>query len=523
MTIKKYDGTYRYVPASLTAFKFAGMGLYVKYGNTGVNSIEVKDRRSGHLWLKTPDRELLFVSNTYQQAPFYPSQGTFDEFLNLSPFWENHSGDFGLDFLMTNYTDHIGKARSLDNREKHGNNDIAIISDSGGFQLFTGQMKFIDPLDVIRWYNKNVDIGLVLDIPPSTADHHLLMKVAQIQKRNTAIMMDNKVEGVELMNIFHGLDYDEKNQFREVVERDDIRRIALGGTYFKNVMSSVADLLQIITTGRKYDQYHLLGVTNPVQLFALMRIAANKLAPLVTSDSNTYYRQAINKGYLRVDTVLSNIAYENIGLKTKKPNIHNMLPCACPVCSRVRYFDIFSILNGLVIDSALAFHNFYKFNQYLMAMEDYCHKSINELKEVFEGQFGKRAKNLIDEGIKTLKFVDLVKEVGFRAAAKEYRYYIGGTLNYLKNVNLVDIGNANLYSDERAPEQPAGITVEQIVAMYDGQEKKKTKIGKGKALVRIGPTQHRKKGTKKKKSKIKKEVKQEWKKGIHSLIPARSR
>lgn len=421
-------GEYRFVPAGYYASNAGGLGMYIRYRRSDLREIRKRSQDSRHIWLEMPDREVILVRMTHEH-PFYPSEGTFDEFVNLNFYQEQSARDLGFDYFMTNYTDYLGKEQqSPRNRLVRSPGQMSVISDSGGFQFLTGDLDYLNPQGLIDWYNENADIGVVLDMPIASKvlDEGLHLKLAKLQKRNTQLMLDHAVPGLELMNVVHGATADMKVRFHDQVVHPKIRRLAVGGGYFDTVMSSIANILEFHSrAGGHYQHYHFLGITNLFQVIAYMRMTHLGLLPFATSDSTTYYQKGTAKEYLTQTRMSSNISHLNIGQRDNICTPYSVLPCSCPLCSRVKYMDALSNFGGSPINSSVAFHNAWRYNEYLKAMQSIIDWPLSKLSEVLTGQLGKRP--TLAEGLKTLQFVDEVAEIGLAKAKKKYGYFLNLT------------------------------------------------------------------------------------------------
>jgi queuine/archaeosine tRNA-ribosyltransferase len=404
---------------------------------------------------------------------------------------------------MTNFTEFMG-ARNRNSLELRAaglgapKESPKIISDSGGFQILTGKLDYIDPLEIITWYNKNVDIGIVLDIPPWMTSKEVLLRMAKVQKKNTDILLANKEPHVELMNIFHGNTTEDRKMFRKIVEDPRIERLAIGGSYTKSILRSIYDLILIANTGKKYKQYHLLGVTNLLQLVAMMRLTHKGLIPHVTSDSSTHIQKAFLKEYLHQAHLTSNIVHLQIGRNHVYPSMGNRLPCSCPLCSRVKYADVFSLLDGSAVNVALAFHNMYTYNEYVSRMRDVVGLPLKDLTDLIAKQLGSR--HGIKEAIDALKFIDLVEEEGLTKAAKKYEYFI--------EHNLIHQAEVSLFKGvETADNSEFVARMDKVISRYESGEKEVKEVGaskRKKVSMRVTRSQSK---SSKKKSTSKKKVK----------------
>lgn len=424
-----FPNSYRFVPAAYYASNAAGIGMYVRYRRSDVRSVVRKSQDARHIWLQMPDREVMLVRMTHEQ-PFYPSEGNFDEFVNLSLYQEQSASDLGFNYYMTNYTDYLGKEHQSphNRRARQAVPGISIISDSGGFQFLTGKLDYLNPRGLVDWYNTNADIGIVLDMPVASKvqDPGLHLKLAKLQAQNTKLMMDRAVPGLEFMNVVHGTTAEAKIRFHDKVVHPKIRRLAIGGSYFDTVMSSIANVLLLHERiGSHYQHYHFLGITNLFQVLTYMRMAHLKLLPFVTSDSSTYYQKGASKEYLIQTRMTSNISHLNIGQRDNVTTPHSVLPCSCPMCSRLRYTDALSNYGGSAISSATAFHNAWRYNEYLKAMEEQITLPLPQLAKLLTQQLGKRAS--LAEGIKTLQFVDEVAQSSLAKAMKKFGYFLNLT------------------------------------------------------------------------------------------------
>lgn len=417
-------GRYEFVPAGVSWVKEGGTGIYVKYGRTGLNSINVRQQGSDHIWIKAPDRELFIVrdvNSIYSQVPF---SCNYDEFVSLSLLHESAAQDQDVSFFMMNYTENMNGSRSPKLRRSGESHPTSkIIADSGGFQLLQGHYEYIDPLEVIKWYNENIDIGMILDLPTTATKGGLQNKLAKLQASNTDLMMRNKSPHIELMNIFHGNTAEDKKMFRETVERPDITKLAVGGSYFDTLLNSIDNLLSIITTGQRYNHYHVLGVSNILQVVMLMRIASKFPGVLLTSDSSTHIQKARTKEYFCHTTLMESPNYLILGAKNSLPSL-DTLPCQCAVCSRLKYIDILSMLDGSVMNVMLGAHNIYSHMQHIKTMGPIVSElASHDLKVLLKRQLRSR-KGLV-ETLNGIDFIDCVAAEGLAAARKKYRVFLG--------------------------------------------------------------------------------------------------
>jgi hypothetical protein len=173
-TDAREPGRYKWVPAAILYARDGGTGIYIKYGKYP-NRVVLKERGPGYMWIQCPDRELVVTTNQHHFLSYRPMEGTYDEYIHLGVFHDDLMRDLDLEFMMVNYTADIGKEhRSHQTRNLRLPHNTKIISDSGGFQLFQQRYDYLDPLEIVKWYNSNCDIGLVLDIPTNLPGYYEL-------------------------------------------------------------------------------------------------------------------------------------------------------------------------------------------------------------------------------------------------------------------------------------------------------------------------------------------------------------
>jgi len=280
----------------------------------------------------------------------------------------------GIDIYMLNYTAYSNTRTRSPRIRRNGRNPNRkqphVLADSGGFQLFSGVKEFIDPLDIVTWYNDNVDWGMVLDVPPIVNDLKYKLRSAEIQARNNEIMLKNKCDNLELVNVVQGHTFEERIKFLDIVDNPDINRLAFPG-YRGSIVSGVADVLRLLTHKRKFKHYHVLGVYNPTKLLPIIKaanITGNKA--LVTSDASTAIQGAANKVYHHQQGIYEPAKGLIIGNKGLIPSVNAILPCSCPVCSVIKYINVLGFLDTQLISNFLALHNIYELGRYTSMMDE---------------------------------------------------------------------------------------------------------------------------------------------------------
>jgi hypothetical protein len=282
-----------------------------------------------------PDRTL------YLFRSFMPSTGRLlnidiDEYVELDVF-NNKSllGEMGFDYAMVN-SSAIPKTYLYDDYDSERKKLWpTIVADSGGFQLARGVVDFLSPLEIVNNHNKSCDAGMTLDIPMAHyLQKHFLDRAAKVNLRNNKIFEKHKRDSLELINIFHGGTFYSRDKYREIVEDDSYDRVALGGVKTLELVPLALQIVQAVTTGKKYKQYHVLGVSGLERWILLSYIGHKKIATQITSDSSSHIQSGINVQYFEPQQLVS---INSIGDTARASNIYRQLHCSCPACSLVKY------------------------------------------------------------------------------------------------------------------------------------------------------------------------------------------
>ncbi len=417
---------YVYIPAGVSADKM-GITIYVKY-KTNPREIVLKSSSTNHIHVSAPDRDLWITSGAVETPPRMPKMDDYDEIVHPSPLWPHKDpGHNEVNAYMMNYTTYMGakgkRSPSLRKEGKHPNVDQTIFSDSGGYQLLTGRLDFLNPIDIVHWYNDNVDLGMVLDVPMGgTWWEGCIAKQAEAQAMGTEHMMRHKEDRLELINILHGGTIQQYEEYRSIVERDDIHRMSIGGLYFHSLLKSAYNTMCVLLRGQKYKHYHVLGYTHPKEIYPLMRMAAKGLAPLITSDGTNYSLEARMKRMMLWPTIDSKPVHRRIGIETQGIKVNKatgkkLLPCSCPVCTTIKYTDILAEIDGGLTATLLTYHNMFGVINFTQTMNEIVSEaSLQDLKDLLRHQFPPTRNKWFSEMIACLEFVDFVAENGIDKA-----------------------------------------------------------------------------------------------------------
>ena len=433
-----YDG-YRYMPAGISNGYYGGLMMYIRYGLSKTPSkIVVKQRNTRMVWIICPDREIVITRSEFTmnvETGFYPDQ--FDEALNLNLFYSDVSKDFDLNYIMQNYVEERNenhRAREFGNPDPLGKPDrVTIVSDSGGFQIATEKTDFISPIDLGNWYNKNTDIGMTIDIP-ITVDlpEKEVRELAEIQVRNTKLATSVMDDQTELIQITHGKSLESRRAYREVVEtaNPELNRIAYGGFGSFSPVAGAELLMDATYSGKRYSQYHLLGITSSSMLPLLAYVSNyGDNAPHLTSDSTSHLQAGISKGYY-MNSRPGFLRATGIGMNARQHNTFSTLACSCPICSRVKYTDVLGVLSGRTITPLLFLHNIYQTNEYTKVIQS-ASKGLNtdEFMEFVKGTHATHSPSKQKNLISSLDFVRRSVDGSLKKAQKHHKESLKNTNN----------------------------------------------------------------------------------------------
>jgi hypothetical protein len=410
-----------------------GTGLYIKYGKTGVNQVEVYKKTFNSLHIRCPDRELCFINDLHTTGSQRPVDEYWDELIILSGISSTWR-DFGVEHMMVNMLNDMNKLdKSLEPRKEGSlsRDKVSYISDSGGFQLAQGKIAYLDPVKIVDWYNKNVDIGMSLDIPlfAFSADHDVLLRAARVQKQNNQAMLDNKADHLELMNVVHGKKVEDYVRFHEVVQTDKINKVSVGAMYSGSVIESLSNFIAMDRSPefKQYNHWHLLGIADPRVIIPFVRYIelAKQPGRIYTSDSSSWLQGTRVGEYYNQRNI--NESLDRIFLGRKKlshyaiePNRY--LPCSCVVCSRVKYSDIFGSIRSSQVFCLWSYHNMLEMVRY-----------FGHLAENARTMDSKQFKELIKEHTKpkhlkevqaSVDYVETILNEGLEKANKRFQFFM---------------------------------------------------------------------------------------------------
>ena len=416
---------YHFIPAALFSKNHGGLGLYIRYRKqTSPHSrCTVRSHSSKHCLVETPDRDLLFVSDAHRYVNHLVMRENWDEYLSLNLFDGGISRDYNINTIMVNYPQNLGMGSPCNRRAPRAEGSPYILADSGGYQLYRNRFEYLSPKELALWANENADLSMVLDYPTNSNLPGIFKELATLQATNTEIMMQHKRPDLQLVNIVQGRDTAERRMFASIIERPDINRMAFGGIYTKTVLQSINTLLVDCSMLKQdYVQSHILGVANVLQVIPLMRISALGIIKGLTSDSSTHLQEAINKGYFMPGLDID-FKYASIQRRDYTGSACRQLPCSCPICSKVRWADVFALSDAMPVVFSLMMHNLFASYQYMEANRDLVSQSsTKDLKTLLRSRL--KSRRGAEETVQCMDFLDSVAKHGLPDAQRKFHYYL---------------------------------------------------------------------------------------------------
>ena len=268
--------------------------------------------------------------------------------------------------------------------------DVIVIGDSGGYEILSNRAKGreirIDPLQCLRWQEKNCQIGLTLDLSPvnlqttgeqgkSVAANPLPISHTEFEKRLNKTCDHNEIfeakrenKDLKIYNVIHsgmgkidsmGIWFDRVKDFKfegwSIAPKppSDTMKIALDGMF-------------LYDRGVK-ENLHVLGISGIKTLPILVYL--EKFIKNVSTDSFSYGVNAIVRKHMRM---MSHDLY----FKPSERK-HTKVPCICPVCREIEIDDMYR--TDKVGYGLLSLHNKWTYLNYLKYLE-----ALVEDEETFE-------------------------------------------------------------------------------------------------------------------------------------------
>ena len=220
---------------------------------------------------------------------------------------------------------------------------VKMLCDSGGWQIKSGASDYVDPHKVIEVYNACADAGMALDYPPRRdvdTTSEVFRILAKIQKGHNAIFLAKRREGLELINVAHGVTGD---QWRAWIESVNVPDGFQGWAISEDSDADPHCMLRGAAVlyrdfGVRDQRVHLFGISGPLQI----PVAAwlGRFFPNLTSDSSSWQGGRFGS-YL----YNSHGALRTLKIGRKSPEVADGIElhdyCQCEFCSVLGTFGAY--------------------------------------------------------------------------------------------------------------------------------------------------------------------------------------
>jgi tRNA-guanine family transglycosylase len=233
--------------------------------------------------------------------------------------------------------------------------DRILIGDSGGFQIASfrrrGTKINIEPVDILRWQEKNCDIGMNLDVPSAFGRFEDCLKGSvenfeMFEKFSTGV--------IPLYNVLHGETISNIKSWYEDVKKFNFDGWAIGSK--SGLFTQLYGYLYLREMGATNLQngIHLFGMTSLSTVIALAMIA-RRYKQRITYDSSSYSMGARDRRFYHSHSIRYFSEFRRENLKSLQE-----IPCDCPVCRKVDIGLFYSQtdVRGVI---ALSLHDLYQY------------------------------------------------------------------------------------------------------------------------------------------------------------------
>lgn len=423
-----------YMPA-----RYAPIGAWVKY-RKGPNEVKLLDIGPRHAHISCPDRELMLTRDALVTGgPRNFATEGWHEFVPFgwcnSPTKEHYPPQF-----MINYVAHVQGLQSPRMRAPGAvrADGRRIMSDSGGFQLGSGVVQWVNPVTLAEWYIDNVDEGMALDIPTGWYDSTPLAdRAARVQAMNSRVMQKILPPEFPLFEAVHGRRIEDMLRYNKISAKGiKTDRVAIGSNNRIGLVPALYRFANLVLDKRfpRYQQYHMLGVYNIALLCPLIRFAAllrkkNVHQCTITTDATTAVQSGVNRTFhlQRVHyKAAERLKYLRI-VGLSHPNPHRTIACSCPVCSTLRYADILAHVDSAIVAHAMISHNAIEIERWVNMMTAYA-GTLD--REEYAELSAKACESSADKNaaVHALNFVEDIFEHGIKEANRRSRLLLVGSL-----------------------------------------------------------------------------------------------
>lgn len=359
--------------------------------------------------------------------------------------------------------DKITKGKKVSMFDLHFENEHAYIANgvhvhnSGGFQLRSGKLSFLDPFKVIDWFNRSsVTHGMAIDILPRfyEEDNIEIEPCLYTSKQCNNIFKNYRRKDLNLVNIIHGYTPSQKKRWADYLNDESFEGWA-SGTEGGNLMNCYS----IMMLHDKYprDYYHIFGIGATTNVFYLAWLG--KHVKLLTSDSTTYRNSGMSReiqfmypsGIVRM--------FHTGKIKEYPGNVATHIPCGCAVCNAIRYIDVYGLPSKYKTERLLTWHNMLTLHAQAQYWDKIASNSsyseyLHTIRDSLEQTPGVKGVQSRFEKIKeTLDVIEMYKNDGEAKTAKHCTTNVLGSIRNTANEvspSVLDLFATSIREKQRA-------------------------------------------------------------------------
>lgn len=447
--------TWQYMPAGTYPSHATNCTVYCRFERNDADRVtfEIAGKRSA--LVKAPDRTLLLVNHIHPWD-VRPVNDVWDK-VWVGDLYDGAWGESLMPHVMlsawhgTTVQSGDGSSTGIRNR-KWLRNNVKLVGDSGGSQLKSGTIDYIDPKSVSTWMNQVCDIGAPLDVAPHQIDFYypeIWPALIALQKRHNRLFLErarpDKVlangqfwGGLKLMNPAHGFTIDQIRKWCDGVADDRFIGWAVGGDFGGNLFQHVRSLIVCLKEFSHSGMYHhhQYGAANRTKTPAMAWLGKLLGDDVLLTGDGTGYTDGVAYHRMQLPHINGHIAAEHFGDKafremTAMPVTKS--PCSCAACASVGgWWEVYAMPRCTPGPNLLLLHELSvvsDWNRAWAARAKNC-DSLDEYIEWIRHAFGfagkRRVKDrYIDAVIALTRYVQMAWHDDIDAANREFsRYFV---------------------------------------------------------------------------------------------------
>jgi len=229
-----------------------------------------------------------------------------------------------------------------DFREKYNipKEGFELFGDSGGFQNYKGD-RGLKPLDVLRWQEKNCDIGFSLDYPLIVKDNGTDVKIKNKYSINNINNIINKRENYDMgyYACVHGWNEKQIKDYHNSLPKDGIDGWGVGecsatDDSAEGIISRIA--LEVSLNENKLPM-HILGCCSALMI-GFLALVEKKEGITISYDSTAYSNGAMYR-WFHLNGMKKDKAKLNADVSDKDVKLL-LKECGCPICKDAKISDL---------------------------------------------------------------------------------------------------------------------------------------------------------------------------------------